>query len=219
MNLNLIYKTLWTGARSGLLISMLEKVNWFCLTSRIAPVLFMWKWIGLFSSFKMLGLPFSSQLDLGSYIISTAKTTSKKIGDFIHFMKYLSPEVALYIYKSTIQPSLECCCHVLTNSPSCYLELLDKLQKLICRTVGPSFAAPRQGLAHRWNVVSLSLFYWYYFSRFLSELAQLVLLVLLVLLNWLFSKVTRISLSTVSFIMQLGSGILCLQNAFFWPMI
>ena len=27
LNLNLIYKTLWTGAGSGLLISMLEKLN------------------------------------------------------------------------------------------------------------------------------------------------------------------------------------------------
>ena len=31
-------------------------------------------------SFKMLGLTFSSKLDLGSYIISFAKTASKKIG-------------------------------------------------------------------------------------------------------------------------------------------
>ena len=29
LNLNLIYKTLWTRARSGLLISMLEELNWF----------------------------------------------------------------------------------------------------------------------------------------------------------------------------------------------
>ena len=27
LNLNLIYKTLWTGARTGLLISMLRKLN------------------------------------------------------------------------------------------------------------------------------------------------------------------------------------------------
>ena len=31
-------------------------------------------------SFKMLGLTFSSKLDWGSYIISFAKTASKKIG-------------------------------------------------------------------------------------------------------------------------------------------
>ena len=34
------------------------------------------------SSFKMLGLTFSSKLDWGSYIISIAKTASKKIGAF-----------------------------------------------------------------------------------------------------------------------------------------
>ena len=40
------------------------------------------------SSFKMLGLIFSSTLDLGSYIISIAKTASKKVGVLIHSMKY-----------------------------------------------------------------------------------------------------------------------------------
>ena len=56
------------------------------------------------SSFKMLGLTFSSKLDWGSYIISTAKTASKKIGALIPSMKFFSPEVALYLYKSTIHP-------------------------------------------------------------------------------------------------------------------
>ena len=40
-NLNLIYKTLWSGARSGLLISMPGKVNLFHLTGLIALVLLM----------------------------------------------------------------------------------------------------------------------------------------------------------------------------------
>ena len=40
-NLNLIYKTLWTGVRSGLLISMLRKLSWFRLTSPIMMVLLM----------------------------------------------------------------------------------------------------------------------------------------------------------------------------------
>ena len=55
-----------------------------------------------------------------------------------------------------------------------YLELLDKLQKQICRTVGPSLAASREPLAHCRNVASLSLFYRYYFGRCSSELTQLV---------------------------------------------
>ena len=81
------------------------------------------------SSFKMLGLTFSSKLDWGSYIISIAKTASKKIGALICSMKFLSPEIALYLYKSTIHPCMEYCCHVWAGAPSCYLELLDKLQK------------------------------------------------------------------------------------------
>ena len=41
LNLNLIYKKLQTGAGSGLLISMLEKLSWFCLTGLITLVLLM----------------------------------------------------------------------------------------------------------------------------------------------------------------------------------
>ena len=126
------------------------------------------------TSFKMLGLTFSSKLDWGSYIVSIAKTASKKIGALIRSMKFLSPEVALYLYKSTIQPCMEYCCHFWAGAPSCYLELLDKLQKWICRTVGPSLAASLEPLAHCQNVASLSLFYRYYFCRCSSELAQLV---------------------------------------------
>ena len=122
----------------------------------------------------MLGLSFSSKLDLGSYIASIAKTASKKIGSLIRSMKFLSPEVALYLYKSTIPPCMEYCCHVWAGAPSCYLELLDKLQKQICRTVGPSLASSLEPLGHRRNVANLSLFYRYYFGRCSSEVAQLV---------------------------------------------
>ena len=126
------------------------------------------------TSFKMLGLTFSSKLDWGSYIVSIAKTATKKIGALIRSMKFLSPEVALYLYKSTKGPCMEYCCHVWAGAPSCYLELLDKLQKRICRTVGPSLAASLEPLAHHRNVASVSLFYRYYFGRCSSELAQLV---------------------------------------------
>ena len=77
----------------------------------------------------MLGLMFSSKLDWGSYIICIAKTTSKKIGALIRCVKFLSPEVALLLYKSTIHPCMEYCCHVWVGASSCYLELLGKLQK------------------------------------------------------------------------------------------
>ena len=54
------------------------------------------------SSFKMLGLTFSSKLDWGSYIISSARTVSKKIVVLIRCMK-----VALYLYKSTMRACMK----------------------------------------------------------------------------------------------------------------
>ena len=71
-------------------------------------------------------------------------------------------------------PCMEYCCHVWAGAPSCFLELLDKLQKWICRTAGSSFNRFSWILAHHRNVANLNLFYRYYFGRCSSELAQLV---------------------------------------------
>ena len=109
--------------------------------------------------FKMLGLTFSSKFDWQSSIISIAKTAFKKIGALICSMKFLSPEVALYLYKSTIQTCMEYCCHVWGCAPGCYLELLDKLQKPICKTVGHSFSATVEPLAHCQNLASFEVFF------------------------------------------------------------
>ena len=70
-----------------------------------------------------------------------AKTASKKIRALICSMKFLSPEVAMYLYKCTIHTYRELCYHDCAGARSCYLELLDKLQKLICMTVRPSLAS------------------------------------------------------------------------------
>ena len=61
---------------------------------------------------KMLGSTFSSKLDWGSYTMSIAKTASKKIGALICSMKFLSPDVALYIYESTIRSCMEYWYHI-----------------------------------------------------------------------------------------------------------
>ena len=124
--------------------------------------------------FRMLVLTFFTKVDWGSYIISLAKTASKQIGALIHSIKFLSPEVALYLYKSIIQPCMEHCCHVWAGAPSCYLKVLDKLQKQICRAVGPSLAASLEPLAHCWNVASSFPFYRYDFRRCSFEPNQLV---------------------------------------------
>ena len=54
---------------------------------------------------------------------------------------------------------MEYSCHVRAGAPSCYLELLEKLQKQICRIVGSSLAASLDPLAHCGIVASVSLFY------------------------------------------------------------
>ena len=162
----------------------------------------------------MLGLTFSSKLNWGFYIIFIAK-----IGTVIRSIKFFSPEVALYLYKSTIHSCMEYCCHVWAGVPSVYLELLDKLQKQTWRTVGPSLAASLEPLTHCQNVASISLFYRYYFGRCSSEQAHLVpfpfsrgclLIILIDCMIFLspFLDATRMSMSTVSFLTQLDPGIL-----------
>ena len=100
----------------------------------------------------MLGLTFYSKLVWGSYIISIiAKAASKKIRT---------------LNCSEVSFS--------RGTPSCSLELLDKLEKWICRAVGSLLAASLELLAHCQDVASLNLFYRYCFGRCSSELAKLV---------------------------------------------
>ena len=106
----------------------------------------------------------------------------------------------------------EYCCHGWAGVPSCHLKLLDKLQKRICRTVGPSRATSLEPLAHLRNVASLSLFYRYFFGRcssvdvhlnwpnwfhFLSlEESLLVILIDCIIFLSPFVDATRMSMST-----------------------
>ena len=158
---------------------------------------------------------------LASYIIPIAKSASKKTRALICPMKFRSPEVALYFYTSTLQPCMEYCCHVQAGAPSCYLELLDKLQKWICRTVGSYLAVSLEPWVLRRNVVSLSLFYrftlvdvhlnwlnWFHFLILMGGL--LVILIDCMIFLSPFVDVTRVSMSIISFLAQLGFRILCL---------
>ena len=71
--------------------------------------------------FEILGLSFSSKLDLSSYIVS--------LYEVLFFV------VVLYIFKSIIGPYLEYHCHVWASARSCYLVILNKLQKQVSRTI------------------------------------------------------------------------------------
>ena len=78
------------------------------------------------SSVEILRQSFSSKLDRGSYIISIYKLASKKSRVLIRSMKFISPEVVLYLYKSIIRPCTEYCSNIWACAPSCYLDVSDK---------------------------------------------------------------------------------------------
>ena len=104
---------------------------------------------------------------------------------------------------------MEYCCHERTVTPRYYLGMLDRLQKWVCRAVGPSLAASLEPLAHRQNVASVSPLYRHYSGKCSSEPAEVVslarpLIILMVCMTFLspFLDVMRMS------------RIFCVQNVF-----
>ena len=91
------------------------------------------------------------------------------------------------------------------GAPSYFLKLFDKLQKRICKTVGPSLPASLEPLAHRRNVASLSHFH---FLFFILEGGLLVILTNCMISLSPFLDVTRMFMSTASFLAQRNSGII-----------
>ena len=89
-------------------------------------------------------------------------------------MKFVSPEVALYLYKASIWPCMQYCCHVWTGAPSL---VVTRNCWISYRYVG-LLALYLLPLWNPWLIIkivaSLSLFYRHYFGRCSSELAQLV---------------------------------------------
>ena len=142
----------------------------------------------------------------------------------IRSVNFLSLKVVLCLYKSKIRTYMEYCCH--TWASSCYLDMLNKLAKQVCRTDGPTLAASVESLVHCRNAVSLYLFYRYHFGRCSSELAEMVLLPcshgssnhhsdrLCIIFMSAFQDLLMMSISTVSVLTYLDSRILYLQNAF-----
>ena len=51
-------------------------------------------------------------------------------------MKFHCSEIIIYPYKFTMQSCIQYCYHVWAGPPSCYLDVLDKLQKRVYRSVG-----------------------------------------------------------------------------------
>ena len=160
----------------------------------------------------MLGLTFSSNLDWGSYIIAIVKTTSKKIGALIRSMKFLSPEVAFYLYKSGLVPLVatwNCGISYKNNMQGCW-----SFTCCLSRTLGSSLKCSQleSSVGITFVDVYLNQLKWFHFLILKGG----IFIILIDCMTFLspFLNVTRMSMSTVSFFAQLGSEILCLQNAF-----
>ena len=52
--------------------------------------------------------------------------------------------------------------------------MLDKLQKQVCSTVGPMLAVSFESVAYHQIMISVSVFYKFYFNEFSSEYGELV---------------------------------------------
>ena len=97
--------------------------------------------------------------EIGALTLSLLlKLPPRKHEPLCRSMKFLSPEVVLCLYKSTICSCMEYCCHVWAGAPYCYLDLLDKLQKQIRRSVGSSLSISFEPLARCRNIAIFSLF-------------------------------------------------------------
>ena len=125
-------------------------------------VLLMLKWIGPFlgKNYLLKFWDFLSHLSwIGALNLSLLlKLTPRKLEPwFILWSFFLLRLLSISIILPYSIPCMEYCCHVWAGAPSCYLELLDKLQRRIIRTVATLPAASLEPLAYRRNVASLSL--------------------------------------------------------------
>ena len=128
-------------------------------------------------------------------------------------MRFLSLyEVALYFYKSTIWPCLKYYCHVWAGALSCYVKILDKAQKWICRAVGPYLAASLAPLSSKCSQlkslvdVHLNWLNWLHFPTLVVGPLAIQIGCMIFLSSFL--NVIRISIPTIS------EQFLSLQNAF-----
>ena len=123
---------------------------------------------------SLLGLTVSRDLSWKSYIQNVCKRAAQRIGSLYRASRYLPPESILYLYKATIRPLMEYCCHLWAGAPKTHLQLLDRVEKRAKNLIGQPLANELLPLSVRRDVASLSLFYRYYFGKCSSALSESV---------------------------------------------
>ena len=109
------------------------------------------KWMGLFFGENYL-LRCQGRLSILNWTVTHTDFIAKNASE--NSVNFFFPDVALYPYKRTIRPYMEYCCHGWAGAPCSHLDILGKLQKQVCRTVGPTLAVSLEPLGYRRNVVS-----------------------------------------------------------------
>ena len=124
---------------------------------------------------------------------------------------FLSTESILYIYKFTIRPCIEYCCHLWAGASASCLHLLDRIQKRILNLVGPDVCSNLQSLCHRRNVASLSLFYKYFHGYCSDDLKERTPSLKI------FSRTTRFSSAAHPLTVQIPNSHKNLYSSSFFP--
>jgi hypothetical protein len=122
----------------------------------------------------LLGIDISNKLSWTSHISCIAKRASQRLGALYRVRSYLTPESVLYLYKTQIRPILEYCSHLWSRSAASGIALLDRIQKRVCKLIGPQLSLKLEPLSHRRDVSSLSLLYRYQNGLCSSQLHKAV---------------------------------------------
>ena len=102
-----------------------------------------------------------------------AKSASRKLGVLFRCRRYFSSDQLLKLYIGLIRPCLEYCSHIWGGSN--YASVLDRVESKAIRLINnKNLTDPLDPLSLRRKVVSLSLFYRYYFSHCSSEISDRV---------------------------------------------
>lgn len=75
-------------------------------------------------SFKLFSLTFTSNMNWKKYIKDIAKAAAKTVDSLYCARKLLTPESILYLYKATICPCKEYCCHIWIGESTTSLTLI-----------------------------------------------------------------------------------------------
>ena len=96
----------WTGGRSGLMISMLEKLIWFYLIGLVTLALLIWKWVGLFMRKNHL-LRCWGSLSVLNWIGALTLSLLLKLSPRKLEPWFILRSISLYLYLSTRWPCME----------------------------------------------------------------------------------------------------------------